>query len=68
MIGGAFPTNCRGKFKNEDGLSVGAGSWVGNPLPIVRFGAGEHPGVVVPPMVEEQVRSNPGTRPAAAVT
>src|SRR5258706_6941200 len=65
---GAFDDNCSGGVSCAAGCVVGAVSALGNPCAMRTSGAVAHPGVVVPPTVEEQLNTSPGTLPATAVT
>jgi hypothetical protein len=71
VIGGAFDLVCKGGVKKVDGLTEGAGSWVGNPpaTELLMLGELTQPGVmVVNGKVVVQLCTSPGTLPAAAVT
>src|SRR5262249_54246183 len=68
VIEGALLCNCTGAVSCACGCVVGAGSTLGNPWPMRTSGTDVQPGVVVPPTVEEQLNTRPGTFPATAVT
>src|SRR5205807_2311524 len=76
VIGGELVLNCCGGVNSEEGFTVGADNSVGNPPATVLFRSGDstQPGVIDANellVVEKEVVqlwTNPGTRPAAAVT
>ena len=71
VIGGALLRSCCGGVKKVDGLTVGAGNCCGNPLDTVWA---EVAVLTQPVVIDEkgnvvvQDWTNPGMRPAAAVT